>query len=101
MTRRTILAGALFAGPLARTAETVTLPDKLDERTRAALQLRQRSALKQSTRKVAAMTPNSDEATIPNWISCFTKGLPQNQYGEVQPAAYHALLKAIESRKHA
>jgi hypothetical protein len=73
MTRRTILAGALFAGPLARTAETVTLPDKLDERTRAALQLRQRSALKQSTRKVAAMTPNSDEATIPNWISCFTK----------------------------
>jgi hypothetical protein len=47
------------------------------------------------------MTPNGDEATIPNWISCFTKGLPQNRYGEVQPAAYHALLKAIESRKHA
>jgi len=47
------------------------------------------------------MVANGDEESIPNHILCFAKGLPQNQFGEVEPTAYAKLLKAIRSGKHA
>lgn len=46
------------------------------------------------------MTSNGDETAIPNFVGCFVKGLPQNQFGEVEPEAFQALLKAIESGRH-
>ncbi len=44
---------------------------------------------------------NSDETAFSNWIACYSKGLPQNQFGEVVPAAYRALLAAMQSGKYA
>jgi len=43
------------------------------------------------------MKSNGDEDSLPNRIACFAKGLPHNQHGEVEPAAYNALLAAIRS----
>jgi hypothetical protein len=69
------------------------------ERIQAALKLRTEAALQQSSRPLARMRVNGDEDYLPNRIGCFTKGLTHNQYGEVEPAAYNALLAAISSGK--
>ena len=47
------------------------------------------------------MVSNGDENNLPNRIACFAKGLPQNQFGEVESGAYDALLVAVKSGKHA
>jgi len=42
---------------------------------------------------------NGEEVAYPNFIANHTKGLPHNDLGEVEPAAYRALLKALCSGK--
>jgi hypothetical protein len=42
-------------------------------------------------------TPNGDETLYPNRIGNFSKGLPHNSVGEVDPAAYGSLLNALSS----
>ncbi|HEX7917393.1 vanadium-dependent haloperoxidase [Rudaea sp.] len=42
---------------------------------------------------------NGDEAAIPNYAACYSKGLPHNDLGEVDAGAYRALLKAARSGK--
>jgi hypothetical protein len=59
--------------------------------------LRQRTAVIQSTRHTVSSTANSDETALPSWIACYAKGLPQNRYSEVDPAAYRSLLAAVQS----
>jgi len=99
--RRTFFAGALVATPLARCLNAI-IPEVIKEsRTQAAFELRKQTALAQSKRPMASMTSNGDENSFPNRIACFAKGLPQNRFGEVEPAAYNALLAAIKSGKHA
>jgi hypothetical protein len=44
---------------------------------------------------------NGDETRYPNKIGSFSKGLPHNDVGEVDPVAYAALLHAISSGKPA
>lgn len=63
--------------------------------------MRQRLAAIQSKRPWAGMVANSDEKLLPNLIACFSKGLPQNHFGEVDPKAYRDLLHALETGKHA
>jgi membrane-associated phospholipid phosphatase len=41
---------------------------------------------------------NGDETALPGWIACYSKGLPHNALGEVDPAAYRLLLRAVASR---
>src|SRR5271165_3333417 len=103
-TRRSLLAEALSAAPFARWFESiaagVVLPSRelfTGNRAQAAYDLRDRAALRQSKRPVSSMAANGDEDSVPNFVACFTKGLPRNQFGEVQPAAYRALLGAIKS----
>ena len=102
LTRRGFLAGTLAAAPLARSFNILT-PDTAKDsgtqnpRAQAAFELRKTAALRQSKRPMAAMIANGDEDSVPNRIACFVKGLPQNQFGEVNPAAYDALLAAIKS----
>src|SRR5215831_13334438 len=98
--RRKFFGGALAVAPLARGLR-LPFEESLNPRIDAALKLRERVALQQSKRPVASMTANSDETSLPDWIACFTKGLPHNRIGEVEPAAYAALLAAIKSGKHA
>jgi hypothetical protein len=40
---------------------------------------------------------NGDEALYPNRIGNYSKGLPHNNVGEVDPAAYQSLLQALSS----
>jgi hypothetical protein len=96
-TRRNLLAGALLAIPFARRLRGSNPEPRSETRTYSALSLRQIAAIPQSGRPSVPSLPNSDETAIPNWIACFTKGLPQNQFGEVDPAAYRRLLLAVNS----
>jgi len=86
MNRRSLLAGAFLAGPLARSLGNLRAAPLGDSRAEAALRLRQRAALTQSKRPIAMSIANSDETNIRDWIACYSKGLPQNQFGEVEPA---------------
>jgi len=96
-TRRKFFGGALAVAPLARSLRLLPLEESGNSRSDAALALRQQVALQQSKRPVASMTANGDETSLPDWIACFTKGLPQNRLGEVEPGAYAALLAAMKS----
>src|SRR5580693_4786737 len=40
---------------------------------------------------------NGDEALYPNFIGNYSQGLPHDSIGEVDPAAYHALLTAVKT----
>lgn len=40
---------------------------------------------------------NGEEEAYPNFIASYSKGLPHNSLGEVDPAAYRALLQALAS----
>ena len=99
-TRRDLLAGALLAFPFSRYLRSLDLEPKADGRIGSALQLRQHRALAQSNGPIPLSASNGDETTLPNWISCFTKGLPQNRFGEVDSSAYRSLLTAVSSGKH-
>jgi hypothetical protein len=99
--RRSLFVGTLVAAPFARLLEAFAPETALDSRIQSALDLRKRAATVQSKRPASSMGANVDEISFPNRIACFTKGLPQKEYCEVQPAAYDALLAAIKSGKHA
>lgn len=49
-----------------------------------------------AARRPAQARSNGDEDHLPNYIGNFIKGLPQDQNGEVQPAAYQQLVAALE-----
>ena len=48
---------------------------------------------------VAVHPVNGDEARFPSRIGNYTKGMPHNSFGEVDPAAYQSLLDAVASGK--
>jgi hypothetical protein len=75
--------GELLGSPAARTARA------FEVRVRAAELARDRLAVSQ--------TPNAEEALYPNRIASYTKGLPHNGFGEVDPAAYETYLGALRS----
>jgi hypothetical protein len=60
-----------------------------------------RIRLKAATAERKVPTPrqinNDDEALYPNFIGNYSQGLPHDSIGEVDPAAYHALLTAVRS----
>jgi hypothetical protein len=101
MTRRNVITGALLVSPLARSLAGLSPASSGDSRSQSALQLHQHAAVIQSKRPIVLPATNSDETSLPNWIGCFAKGLPQNQFGEVAPTAYRALLDAVNSGRDA
>jgi PAP2 superfamily len=54
-----------------------------------------------SDRKIAIppQPNNGDEAAFPNGIANYTKGLPHNSFGEVDPSAYASYLAAVKTGK--
>ena len=76
-------------------------PIEVEARQAQALKLRQECALHQSQRPMPEQQPNGDEQNLPCWMGSFTKGLPHNQLGEVEPGKYEALLDALASGKPA
>jgi membrane-associated phospholipid phosphatase len=43
--------------------------------------------------------PNGDEEAMPTFVGSYSKGMPHNKLGEVDPAAYNKLLAALKSGK--
>jgi hypothetical protein len=87
-------AGLIAAGKAAPLAAGVT--SEKGGRAERALRIRV-DAAKRQTRIPAPSPSNGDEARYPNRIASFTKALPHNAMGEVDLAAYDALIRAIAS----
>ena len=66
-------------------------------RTRGALRVRNLAALKQSKVRVHSPALNGDESFFANALSSYTKGLPHDDTGIVDPAAWAAFIRAMES----
>jgi hypothetical protein len=70
-------------------------------RRQAAFNQRMNAATYWKGQAVKVHPTNGDEARYPNRIGNYSKGLPHNSFGEVDPAAYASLLKATTSGKPA
>lgn len=53
------------------------------------------AALNEAAAYQYGQTANDDETALPNYTGVFSKGLPHNDLGEVDPAAYQSLLAAL------
>ncbi len=73
--------------------------DSSPTRADQALTLRTRAAEAQSARPAMHTMTSGDEAALPGRIGCYSKSLPKNKYGEVDRAAYDALVAACETGK--
>ncbi len=83
-------------------------PFNLKERRELAFEIRVRSAKSQKDRNtdgpgrdnfLRKHDQNGDEKFLKGFIGNFTKGLPHNKYGEVDPKAYKQLLIALKTGK--
>lgn len=99
-------AGTLTGGVGALVAGTVTAPEaeaavfaprSPEQRQADSHQLRVDASTKELTRAAIHHPTNGDEELYPNFIGNFTKTLPHNELGEVDPGAYRQLLDALES----
>ncbi|MES1242768.1 MAG: vanadium-dependent haloperoxidase [Acidobacteriota bacterium] len=66
-------------------------------RRERAYQLRVQTAKTHRNKPMVLHTSNGDETRYANWIGNYSKGLPHNSFGEVDPDAYAGLLKAAET----
>jgi hypothetical protein len=103
--RRSFLRNAIalsLLGPLAQAGESAAAdqPINIDPRSKSALQMRQQAAIFQCSQDLPYQTNNRDEITVPGYSGCFTKGLPHDQLGVVEPEAYESLLRALSSGQH-
>lgn len=97
------IGAASIAGLATSTAKAERPPGKNPEdfldpvgaRTSRAYEIRMRAAEMARDRPAVTQTPNGEEALYPNRIANFTKALPHNAFGEVDPAAYDAFLGAL------
>lgn len=74
-------------------------PTSAKKRRKRAYNLRKTCARLQRDMPRPAHVTNTDDEQYSNRIGSFTKTLPHNNLGEVDPAAYNALLAALESGK--
>lgn len=112
LNRRTFLgqlssaaAGSLAAGVvgvpslLAATTANVNVDgmtaSEMRSRRQEAYRRRHAVALGHRNDPLPAFPTNGDETRYPNRIASFTKGLPHDERGEVDPSAYTALLNAL------
>ncbi len=68
-------------------------------RARESFNLRTEQALSALRATTYAHPSNGDESLYPNRIANFSKTLPHNALGEVNPDAYHALVTAIKTER--
>lgn len=72
---------------------------KLDLRTDIAYRLRLQAAQPLQQHVTVTHPTNGDEARYPLRIGSFSKGLPHNALGEVDPDTYQALVNALLGRR--
>ncbi|MET0389086.1 MAG: hypothetical protein ABW321_24145, partial [Polyangiales bacterium] len=73
-------------------------PAQEQETLRESYRLRVQIARDNYRRGLPLHPNNGDDALYPNKIGSDTRGLPHNEYGEVDLAAYNALLHALETK---
>lgn len=109
MTRRVLLqssagvaaaAGAAMSSAQANTSAHPILGDLRARRSVDAMTIRMDAARTHLQDYIAAQETNGDEA-YPDYRASFTKTLPHNGLGEVDPGEYRKLLKALGSAKNA
>jgi hypothetical protein len=93
-------ASAASAAKAAGAAATAT-PTSGPGRARRAYAARVAAARLEEGLTAAEHAGNGDEKDLPGWIACYSKGLPHDALGEVDPAAYRVLLGAIGSGRPA
>ncbi|HXG18826.1 MAG TPA: vanadium-dependent haloperoxidase [Methylomirabilota bacterium] len=105
MTAATLAAGVVSVPPLPGAnnagAEAATMGAPPLQRRQDAYHIRQQAASYQRTLPLLDHRANGDEDRYPNRIASYTKGLPHNELGEVDLAAYRALLNAVASGQFA
>lgn len=101
-TAATLAASAIGLEPILGTTSrnTATAQDAAlvpSPRATQAYNRREQSALAERDLPEPTQTPNGDEVLYPNQIGSYSKGLPHNNVGEVDLAAYNALVNAMNS----
>ena len=66
-------------------------------RSARAMVMRQQAALYEHGLGFPPQVSNGDETNLPGYVGNYSKGLPHNALGEVDPAAYQAMLRAVNS----
>jgi membrane-associated phospholipid phosphatase len=76
-------------------------PSAAEVRRTTAYNKRLSAAIQQRNLALPAHPANNDETLYPNFIGSFTKALPHNAVGEVDPAAYQLYRQAFVARTQA
>lgn len=101
-----LTVGAAKSGEPSPAVETETIAEaarrspqlaKAAVRRERAYQIRLQAAKAHRNKPLVTHTSNGDEARYPNRIGNYSKGLPHNSFGEVDPDAYASLVQAAES----
>src|SRR5580765_3910766 len=71
--------------------------DALEERARQAYKLRVEAARFHRNQPQPSQRSNGDERRYSNFVGNFSKTLPHDAFGHVDPAAYNALLHAMKT----
>jgi len=72
-------------------------PDNAPRRREQALKIRLDAAFREAQLPLPPHPDNGDDQRFPSRIGSFTKALPHNALGEVDPAAYDALRQALST----
>lgn len=87
-------ASAGTADAAGQTSREASLPY---QREQEAYRVRVEAARRERSRPVATHPDNGDERSYPNRIASYSKGLPHDSLGEVDPGGYEMLLRALAS----
>jgi membrane-associated phospholipid phosphatase len=101
-----LAAGSTALTPLLGSESSVAIakeigPEEPKRRINDARQLRFDAARDMAAEGIPEHPANGDEELFPNKIGNYSKGLRHNAIGEVDPGAYQALIRAIDSGKFA
>ena len=104
LNRRKFLSGAAGLGGLAWAADALGLPLPAPEATATpaerldrAFEIRRDAARRARSRGVARQRTNGDEEAFSGGVASFSKALPHDALGHVDPAAYAVLLRALRT----
>jgi hypothetical protein len=95
-----LAGGALALSDLAEAAKrTAPAAPASPEARRLAEAFQVRLKAAERARKLGSGVPrsNGEEDSLPGRLACYTKGLPHNRAGEVDPKAYDVYLKALRT----
>jgi membrane-associated phospholipid phosphatase len=96
-----MFGSAVAPGTLALASSEATLTQsgsvKSGDRVEQAYEMRVHAALLQKHLPFATQRTNGDEERYPSRIASYTKSLPHADNGEVDPDAYHAFIRALQS----